>query len=164
MFASSDIGWIVGHNFIIYGPLVRGGTTVMYEGKPVGTPNPGVNWRIIEDYKVKAYFIAPTGVRAIKKEDFEGELLKQHDISSLKSVHLAGERCDPETIRWLQRLLPNVHLNDNWWQTETGWPMCSNYINLTTFPTRPGSATKPCPGWDIRIMDDNDNLIEEPDK
>jgi propionyl-CoA synthetase len=101
MFASSDIGWIVGHNFIIYGPLVRGGATVMYEGKPVGTPNAGVAWRIIEDYKVKSFFIAPTGVRAIKKDDYEGELMKQHDVSSLKSIHLAGERCDPETIRWL---------------------------------------------------------------
>ena len=102
MFASSDIGWIVGHNFIIYGPLVRGAATVMYEGKPIGTPNAGVCWRMIEDYKVKSFFIAPTGIRGIKKEDFDGELLKQHDLSSLKSIHLAGERCDPETIKWIQ--------------------------------------------------------------
>lgn len=115
MFASSDIGWIVGHNFIIYGPLLRGGTTVMYEGKPVGTPNAGVVWRIVEDYKVKSLFIAPTGVRAIKKEDYEGELLNQHDLTTLKSIHLAGERCDPETVRWLSKMLPGKHINDNWW-------------------------------------------------
>lgn len=163
MFASSDIGWIVGHNHIIYGPLVRGGTTVMYEGKPVGTPNAGVVWRICEDYNVKTLFIAPTGVRAIKKEDYHGELMKQHDLSKLKSIHLAGERCDPDTIRWLQHLLPDKHLNDNWWQTETGWPMASNFINLDTFQTKPGSATKPCPGWEIQIMDDDDKIVTKPD-
>lgn len=164
MFATSDIGWIVGHNFIIYGPLVRGGTTVMYEGKPIGTPNAGVCWRICDDYKVKSFYIAPTGVRGIKKDDLDGEYIQHHSLDSLKSISMAGERCDPETVKWLQKHFPKVHLNDNWWQTETGWMIASNYINLTTFPTKLGSATKPCPGWDVRIMDDEDNLVDEPEK
>lgn len=164
MFATSDIGWIVGHTFTIYGPLIRGGTTVMFEGKPIGTPNAGVCWRICEDYKVKSFYIAPTGVRSIKKEDLEGSLIKQHDLSALKSISMAGERCDPETVRWLQKNFPDKHLNDNWWQTETGWMVASNYINLTTFPTKLGSATKACPGWDVQIMDDEDNVVEEPEK
>jgi propionyl-CoA synthetase len=164
MFATSDIGWIVGHNFIIYGPLLRGGTTVMYEGKPTGTPNAGVCWRICEDYKVKSFFIAPTGVRAIKKDDLEGDFIKQHDLSNLKSIALAGERCDPETVKWLQHHLPGKFLNDNWWQTETGWMISSNYQNLTTFPIKLGSATKPCPGWDVQIMDDEDNIVKTPEK
>ena len=161
MMATSDIGWIVGHQFIIYGPLIRGGTSVMYEGKPAGTPDAGVMWRMIQEYKVKSFFIAPTGIRAIKKDDYEGELIKNYDLSSLESVHLAGERCDPETFKWILQHLPDKHLNDNWWQTETGWPMSCNYINLTTFPTKIGSATKPTPGWDVRLMDDNDKEIHE---
>ena len=133
----------------------------MYEGKPAGTPDAGVMWRMIQEYKVKSFFIAPTGVRAIKKDDYEGELIKNYDLSSLESVHLAGERCDPETFKWILQHLPDKHLNDNWWQTETGWPMSCNYINLTTFPTKIGSATKPTPGWDVRLMDDNDKEIHE---
>lgn len=159
MFTPSDIGWIVGHNFIVYAPLIRGATSVMYEGKPVGTPNPGVFWRMIEDYKVKCFFVAPTAVRAIKKEDHEGNFLKQHDMSSLKGIHLAGERCDPDTVKWMQRMFreKDVIINDNWWQTESGWPISSNYLNLgSRFETKPGSATKPCPGWDVVMMDDED--------
>ena len=164
MFATSDIGWIVGHVFIVYAPLVRGGTIVMSEGKPVGTPNAGVVWRMCEDYRVKSLFIAPTGIRGIKKEDYDGEFIKQHDLSSLKSINFGGERCDPETVKWLQKHFPDKHMNDNWWQTETGWMVSTNYMNLTTFPTKLGSATKPAPGWDVRIMDDEDMLVEEPDK
>ena len=115
MFTPSDIGWIVGHNFITYGPSMRGATSIMYEGKPVGTPNAGVFWRMIEDYKVNAFFIAPTAVRAIKKDDYNGDLLGQHDLSSVTGIHLAGERCDPETVNWLTKMFPNTIINDNWW-------------------------------------------------
>mmetsp|Transcript_25481 Transcript_25481/g.19238 ORF Transcript_25481/g.19238 Transcript_25481/m.19238 type:complete len:352 (+) Transcript_25481:439-1494(+) len=165
MLTPSDIGWIVGHSFIIYGPLLRGGTSVMYEGKPVGTPNSGVLFRLIEEHKVKIFFVAPTAVRAIKKEDYHGELIKQHDLSTLKGIHLAGERCDPDTVHWMQKMFPKAFINDNWWQTESGWMICSNFQNLgKRFKTKPGSATKPSPGWDVLMMDDEDNEFHQPNK
>lgn len=115
MFSASDIGWIVGHKFIVYGPLIRGATTVLYEGKPVGTPDASVFPRLIEKHKIDHLYLAPTAVRAIKKDDNDGSLIKNHDISSLKGIHLAGERCDPDTIKWLQTNYPDVLVNDNWW-------------------------------------------------
>ncbi len=156
-FSSSDIGWVVGHSFIVYGPLIRGATSVFFEGKPV-VPNCGVLWRVVEQYKVKQLYVAPTAVRIVKKEDYEGEWVKKYDTSSLQGFHLVGERCDPDTIWWVHKHLPHCIINDNWWQTETGYPMCSNYLNLadfkTVFPTLPGSVTKPAPGFDIHIFDE----------
>lgn len=113
-FSGSDIGWVVGHSFIVYGPLIRGATSIIFEGKPV-LPNPGILWRIVEQHKVKALYVAPTAVRIIKKEDYEAEWVKKYDISSLETFHLVGERCDPDTIWWLNRALPKVIINDNWW-------------------------------------------------
>ena len=161
-FSGSDIGWVVGHSFIIYGPLIRGGTTIMYEGKPVMTPDPGAFWRLIEDYKPHSMYCAPTAIRIIKKEDYNGEYIKKYDLSWLKSILLVGERWDPDTINWLEDKFPNVFLNDTWWQTETGWPICSNYGNLHMFPTNPGSCTKVVPGWQVEVLDDNNNPVDPP--
>ena len=133
MFTPSDIGWIVGHSFVLFGPLLRGAAATMFDGKPVGTPDAGVFWRMIEEYRVKACFLAPTAVRAIEKEDFEGNLIKKYDLSTLTGIHLAGERADPATIEWLIKNFPNALINDNWWQTETGSPICSNFLNLSRF-------------------------------
>lgn len=153
--AASDIGWVVGHSFMTYGPLLRGSTSIMYEGKPVGTPDASAWWRVISQHSVKSLFVAPTGVRAIKREDPNGKLMRSFDLSSLKHMGLAGERCDPDTVHWLQKHMPkDLLINDHWWQTESGWPMISNYSNLETLPTKPGSATKPLPGWDIQVLDD----------
>jgi propionyl-CoA synthetase len=151
--AASDIGWVVGHSYIVYGPLLAGATTVMYEGKPVGTPNPGAFWRIIEDYKVKVLFTAPTAFRAIKRDDPECAFLKGHDISSLKYLFLAGERCDPDTLNWARDVL-HVPVIDHWWQTETGWAMAADCAGLGLLPVKDGSPTKPVPGWDLRVLDD----------
>ena len=157
MFSASDIGWVVGHSFIVYGPMMRGATTIVFEGKPI-TPNPGAFWRIVEEYKVKTLYAAPTAVRIIKKEDYEGEYVKKHDISSLKNFLLVGERCDPDTIWWMHRNLPDVKINDTWWQTETGWPISANLLKMahwkTIFPTLPGAVTRPVPGYDVQIVDD----------
>jgi propionyl-CoA synthetase len=151
-FSASDIGWVVGHSFIVYGPLIRGATSVFFEGKPI-VPNSGVLWRAVEQHKVKAIYLAPTAVRIVKKEDYDGEYVKKYDVSSLKSFHLVGERCDPDTIWWIHTHFPKVLINDNWWQTESGWPISSNFTNLTNFakffPTLPGSVTRPVPGYDI---------------
>ncbi len=156
-FAASDIGWVVGHSFIVYGPLIRGGTSIIFEGKPI-IPNAGIFWNIVQTYKVKSIYAAPTAVRVIKKEDYDGKYIQEYDVSSLKGFHLVGERCDPDTIWWVHKNFPNVIVNDNWWQTETGWPICSNFLNLERFkkpyPTVPGSVTKPCPGYDVRIFDE----------
>ena len=156
-FAVSDIGWVVGHSFIVYGPLIRGANAVLFEGKPI-TPNAGIIWKVCEEYKVTSLYWAPTAVRVVKKEDYEGEYLKQHDVSSVRTVCLVGERCDPDTILWIHKQLPNVLINDTWWQTETGWPICANLLNLndfkTVFPTLPGSVTKPVPGYDVRVFDE----------
>ncbi|MEQ9488477.1 MAG: propionyl-CoA synthetase [Alphaproteobacteria bacterium] len=149
--AASDVGWVVGHSYIIYGPLLHGCTSVMFEGKPVGTPDPGSFWRIIEDYKVEVLFTAPTAIRAIKQQDPAADFVKNYDTSSLKSLFLAGERSDPDTIEWAQRTL-GVRVIDHWWQTETGWAMAANCIGIEELPVRLGSPTRPVPGWNIHIL------------
>ncbi|WGW13096.1 AMP-binding protein [Saxibacter everestensis] len=152
MFTASDVGWVVGHSYIVYGPLLAGATTVLYEGKPVGTPDAGAFWRIVAEHNVKALFTAPTAIRAIKKEDFDGERLAEHDISSLETLFLAGERLDPDTFEWAGRLL-GVPVVDNWWQTETGWPIASSPRGLETLPLKPGSPSVAVPGYDVRALD-----------
>jgi propionyl-CoA synthetase len=151
--AASDIGWVVGHSYIVYGPLLAGATTVLYEGKPVGTPDAGAFWRVVAEYGVKALFTAPTAFRAIKKEDPSGELARSRDLSGLRYLFLAGERLDPETYRWAGELL-GIPVIDHWWQTETGWPVAADPMGLDPMPTKPGSPTVPVPGYDIRILDD----------
>lgn len=162
MWAASDIGWVVGHTCITYGPLLRGATTVLYEGKPVGTPDAGAWWRVIASHEVKCMFGAPTSIRAIKKEDPKGRLMKMYNLDCLKHFTLAGERCDPNTLQWLESHMPKgILLNDHWWQTESGWPMIGNFAGLEQFNVKMGSATKPVPGWDIRIMDVNNKPAEK---
>ena len=152
--AASDIGWIVGHSYIAYAPLIAGCATVLYEGKPVGTPDPGAFWRVIEDYGVRALFTAPTAMRAIKQQDSEGAYLRGKDISSLKYLFLAGERCDPPTAAWAEDLL-QVPIIDNWWQTETAWAICSNFMGLNDpMVMKPGSPSKPSPGYDVQVLSD----------
>ena len=155
-FSASDIGWVVGHSCITYGPLLVGGTSVIYEGKPVGTPDSGAWWRVIQQHNVKSIFVAPTGLRAIKREDPLGKLMKSFDLSCLKHVGIAGERCDPDTVNWLtNNLKPDTLVNDHWWQTESGWPMISNFMRIEKFEVKPGIATKPVPGWNIKILREN---------
>jgi acyl-coenzyme A synthetase/AMP-(fatty) acid ligase len=154
--AASDVGWIVGHSYIVYAPLFHGCTTLLYEGKPVKTPDSGMFWKIIQDYKVSVLFTAPTSIRAIKKEDPKGSAHKRYDTSSLRSVFLAGERCDVATYEWLSKLL-NVNVIDHWWQSESGWPMISNSLGYGLLPVKPGSATVAVCGYDIRILDDEGN-------
>ncbi len=150
--AASDIGWVVGHSYITYAPLIAGCTTVLYEGKPVGTPDAGAFWRVIEDHKVSTMFTAPTAIRAIRKEDSDAKLLAQYDISSLRALFLAGERCDPATLQWCEDKLQRP-IVDNWWQTETGWPIAANPLGIESFPVKYGSATKPIPGWHVQALD-----------
>jgi propionyl-CoA synthetase len=150
--AASDIGWVVGHSYIVYGPLISGCTTILYEGKPVGTPDAGAFWRMIEDHKVNTMFTAPTAIRAIRREDSDAKLLAKHDISSLKALFLAGERCDPATLAWCEDTLKRP-IVDNWWQTETGWPIAANPLGIESFPVKYGSATKPIPGWNVQALD-----------
>jgi acyl-coenzyme A synthetase/AMP-(fatty) acid ligase len=152
--AASDVGWVVGHSFIVYAPLIHGCTTILFEGKPVRTPDAGTFWRVIEDHKVKVLFTAPTAFRAIKKEDFAGLLKNKYDTSSLKYLFLAGERCDIATYDWAKNLL-QVPVIDHWWQTESGWPMLANMAGFELHEPKPGSATKPVPGYDIRILAPN---------
>ncbi len=151
--AASDIGWVVGHSYIVYGPLLHGCTTVMYEGKPVGTPDPGEFWRVIEQHGVRVLFTAPTAIRAIKREDPNGEFFRKHDVASLRTLFLAGERLDPDTYHWARGLLERPVI-DHWWQTETGWPVAANCMGLEPLPVKPGSPTKPVPGYVVEIMDD----------
>jgi len=153
--AASDVGWVVGHSYIVYGPLFKGCTTVLYEGKPVGTPNPSAFWRVIEEHSVKVMFTAPTAIRAIKKEDPRG---KQYDLSSLRSLFLVGERCDPDTLEWAADKL-DVPVIDHWWQTETGWPIAANCLGLGAFPVKPGSPTKAVPGYDVRVLDETGTRV-----
>jgi propionyl-CoA synthetase len=151
--AASDVGWVVGHSYIVYGPLLRGCTTVMFEGKPVGTPDAGAFWRVIDEYRVKAMFTAPTAIRAIRRDDPEGKLLQQYDLSDYATQFVAGERCDPDTLAWATEKL-GVPVIDHWWQTETGWAITGNPVGLAAFDIRPGAAGKPMPGWDVQALDE----------
>lgn len=149
--AASDVGWVVGHSYIVYAPLLQGATTVLYEGKPVGTPDAGAFWRVVQDHDVKALFTAPTAFRAIKKEDPKGEMLKKYNIKNFRTLFLAGERLDPDTYHWASDLL-KVPVVDHWWQTETGWAIAANCMGLSAFPIKPGSPTRPVPGYDVRVL------------
>ncbi|MCW5750453.1 MAG: propionyl-CoA synthetase [Alphaproteobacteria bacterium] len=151
--AASDVGWVVGHSYIVYAPLLHGATTIMFEGKPVGTPDPGVYWRVIAEHGVKALFTAPTAFRAIKRDDPNAEYLKKYDLGGFRTLFLAGERADPDTIQWAERHLKRPVI-DHWWQTETGWPMAANCIGLGQLPVKYGSPTKAVPGYDIRVLDE----------
>jgi propionyl-CoA synthetase len=150
--AASDIGWVVGHSYIVYGPLFYGCTTILYEGKSVGTPDAGAFWRVIEEHGVSVLFCAPTAFRAIRKEDPDGKLIKKYDLSAFRILFLAGERCDPDTLVWAQQHL-NVPVIDHWWQTETGWAIGANCAGLELLPVKPGSCTKPVPGYDVQVLD-----------
>ena len=152
--AASDVGWVVGHSYIVYGPLLQGCTTILFEGKPVGTPDAGTFWRVIEEHKVSTLFTAPTALRAIKKEDADGNHLEKYDISSLKTLFLAGERADPDTIKWSEQKL-GVPVIDNWWQTETGWPIASNPMGIEKLPVKYGSPCVAMPGYDIQILSED---------
>ncbi|MBO4252731.1 propionyl-CoA synthetase [Streptomyces griseorubiginosus] len=152
MFTGSDVGWVVGHSYIVYGPLLAGATTVLYEGKPVGTPDAGQFWRVAAEYGVKTMFTAPTAFRAIRKEDPKGTLTAGYDLSRLRYLFLAGERLDPETYHWASALL-DIPVIDHWWQTETGWPIVANPVGIEAAPVKPGSPTRPLPGWDVRVLD-----------
>ena len=157
--AASDVGWVVGHSYIVYAPLLAGCTTIMYEGKPVGTPDAGAFWRVISEYGVKALFTAPTAFRVIKKEDPDGKLSRNYDLSGMKYLFLAGERLDPETYRWAKELL-GIPVIDHWWQTETGWAIAGDPMGLEALPTKPGSPTVPMPGYDVHILDADSNEVE----
>jgi propionyl-CoA synthetase len=152
--AASDIGWVVGHSYIVYAPLLLGCTTVLYEGKPVGTPDAGAFWRVISEHRVNALFTAPTAMRAIKREDSAGERARDFDLSCLRTLFLAGERADPDTVAWCERAL-QVPVIDHWWQTETGWPIAANCMGLSPLPVKRGSPTKPVPGYDVRVLDED---------
>ena len=159
---ASDVGWVVGHSYIVYGPLLHGTTTVLYEGKPVGTPDAGAFWRVIAQHKVKTMFTAPTAFRAIKKEDPTLELRKKYDLSNFKALFLAGERCDPDTLNWAVNSL-HVPVIDHWWQTETGWAICANCLGIEHLPVKPGSPTKPVPGMNVRVVNDRNEEVKRGD-
>ncbi|MFB4263489.1 propionyl-CoA synthetase [Nonomuraea sp. GTA35] len=150
--AASDVGWVVGHSYIVYAPLLAGCTTVLYEGKPVGTPDPGAFWRVVATHGVRTLFTAPTAIRAIKKEDPSGNFAKKWDLSGLRYLFLAGERLDPDTYHWASDLL-GIPVIDHWWQTETGWPIAANCVGIEPLPIKPGSPTRPVPGWDVHVLD-----------
>ncbi|NKB34899.1 MAG: AMP-binding protein [Pseudomonadales bacterium] len=156
--AASDVGWVVGHSYIVYGPLFKGCTTILFEGKPVGTPDAGAFWRVIAEHKVKALFTAPTAFRAIKKEDPDANLLKQYDLSNFEILFLAGERTDPDTLHWAEDKLQKPVI-DHWWQTETGWSIAANCMGLGMLPVKAGSPTKPAPGWQLDVLDENCNPL-----
>jgi propionyl-CoA synthetase len=149
---ASDVGWVVGHSYIVYAPLIHGCTSVMYEGKPVGTPDAGAFWRVIEEHEVRVFFTAPTAFRAIKREDPDGKLIRACDLSQFRALFLAGERADPPTIAWAEEHL-KVPVIDHWWQTETGWPIGANCLGIERLPIKPGSCTRAVPGWDVRVLD-----------
>jgi propionyl-CoA synthetase len=157
--AASDVGWVVGHSYIVYGPLLHGATTILYEGKPVGTPDAGAFWRVIEEHKVKALFTAPTALRAIKKEDPNGALLAKYDLSPLQYLFLAGERADPNTVQWAETLL-NIPVIDHWWQTETGWAIAGNCAGLGLQPVKHGSPAFPLPGYDLRVLNESNQEVK----
>ncbi len=156
--AASDFGWAVGHSYIVYAPLLHGCTTVIYEGKPVGTPDPGEFWRIIEQYGVRVLFTAPTAFRAIKREDPGGDYLRKHDLSGFRTLFLAGERLDPDTYHWARGLLQKPVI-DHWWQTETGWPIAANCLGLEPLPVKPGSPTRPVPGYRVEILGEDGRVL-----
>ncbi|MDQ3616695.1 MAG: propionyl-CoA synthetase [Actinomycetota bacterium] len=158
-FTASDVGWVVGHSYIVYAPLITGATSVLYEGKPVGTPDAGAFWRVAAEHGVEALFTAPTAIRAIKKEDPDGSLLEGHDLSRLRTLFLAGERLDPDTYHWATDRL-GVPVVDNWWQTETGWPIVANLRGLEPMPIKPGSPTVPVPGYDVHVLDERGGPVE----
>jgi propionyl-CoA synthetase len=151
--AASDVGWVVGHSYIVYAPLLHGCTSVLYEGKPVGTPDAGAFWRVIAEHGVETLFTAPTAFRGIRQQDPEGEHIGRYDLSRFRALFLAGERCDPETLRWAERKL-GVPVIDHWWQTETGWPIVANCAGIELLPVKAGSPTKPVPGWDVCVLDE----------
>jgi propionyl-CoA synthetase len=160
--AASDVGWVVGHSYIVYAPLLKGCTTIVFEGKPVGTPDAGVFWRVISEHNVKVMFTAPTAFRAIKREDPRAELMKDYDLSNFKALFLAGERLDPDTLKWAENSL-GIPVIDHWWQTETGWAIAGNCIGLHHYPIKEGSPTKPAPGWNLQVVDANCNPIKAGD-
>ena len=149
--AASDLGWVVGHSYILYGPLFNGNATILYEGKPVGTPDPGAFWRVISDHGVSVQFTAPTAIRAIKRDDPNGEYVGRYDLRRFRMLFLAGERCDPDTLGWAERRL-GVPVIDHWWQTETGWPIGANCVGLGMIPVKPGSCARAVPGYDVRVL------------
>jgi propionyl-CoA synthetase len=150
-FTASDVGWVVGHSYIVYAPLIYGCTSVLYEGKPVGTPDAGAFWRVISQHGVSVMFTAPTAFRAIKREDPDGKLIRKYDLAKFRALFLAGERADPPTVEWAEQQL-KVPVIDHWWQTETGWPITANCLGIEKMPVKPGSSTKPVPGWDLRVL------------
>jgi len=156
---ASDVGWVVGHSYIVYGPLIHGATALVFEGKPVGTPDAGTFWRIIEEYRVVSFFTAPTAFRAIKREDPAGEFVGKYDTSSLRCLYLAGERADPDTVIWAQEKL-KVPVVDHWWQTETGWPICGNPQGYEPLPIKIGSPSVPMPGYDVQVLDEGGNQVK----
>lgn len=156
--AASDVGWVVGHSYICYAPLVHGNTTIVFEGKPVGTPDAGTFWRVIEQHKVKSFFTAPTAFRAVKREDPHGEYLKKYDLSNLNAIYLAGERADPDTIEWTQKMTGKP-VYDHWWQTETGWTIAGMPAGIEALPVKIGSPTVAMPGYDIQILDDGGHPV-----
>ncbi len=156
--SASDVGWVVGHSYIIYAPLLAGATSVMYEGKPVGTPDPGAFWRVCTQHRVRVLFTAPTALRAIRQQDPEGLHIGKYDLSRLDALFLAGERCDPPTAIWAGERL-GIPVVDHWWQTETGWPITSGFRDFGLFPAKPGTGGRPCPGYDVQVLDDDGKLL-----
>ncbi|MCO4811890.1 MAG: propionyl-CoA synthetase [Gammaproteobacteria bacterium] len=157
--AASDIGWVVGHSYIIYGPLLHGNTTVLFEGKPVGTPDAGAFWRVVAEHKVATMFTAPTAFRAIKQQDPDGKLIQNYDLSSLRTLFLAGERCDPDTLHWAENKL-GIPVIDHWWQTETGWAIAANCVGIERLRVKAGSVGPAAPGWDVRALHSNGEEVE----
>ena len=156
--AASDVGWVVGHSYIVYAPLLHGCTTVLYEGKPVGTPDPGAFWRVISQHKVAAMFTAPTAFRAIRQQDPKGAQIGKYDLARFRTLFLAGERCDPDTLAWAQEKL-GVPVIDHWWQTETGWAIAANCLGIEPLPVKPGSPSRAVPGWDVRVFDEGGHEV-----
>jgi len=158
--AASDVGWVVGHSYIVYGPLLNRNTTIIFEGKPIRTPDASTFWRVISEHRVSAMFTAPTAIRAIKKEDPNGNFIKKYDLSCLKYQFLAGERCDAATLQWTQEKL-GIPVIDHWWQTESGWAMIANMVGVNLLPVKPGSATLPVSGYDIQILNEQGDILEQ---
>ncbi len=158
MWTAADVGWAVGHSYVVYGPLLAGVTSVMYEGKPVGTPDAGAFWRVMAQHGAKTLFTAPTALRAIKQADFEGKFIEKYDLSKMQALFLAGERCDPPTAIWIEKLLGKSVI-DNWWQTETGWPITARFRGLGLTAFKPGSGGRPCPGYDVHALDDSGEVL-----